>query len=156
MYLPQELKVRALGHLEKIDLKAVRLVDKLWSSCASYFLFDKIYWSFHDLDQEVFGHIVSDPALASYVRILEIDRSQFDHNLSKHRYFEDFCLQINTIAAYEKWNDGVSTLTPLSNTPEAYDPRLIVPKRRGSGIGHSPGNRSANSCSRPKGQLGRH
>ena len=105
MYLPQELKREVVGYLGKSDLKAVRLVDKLWSSCTPPFLFDKIYWSSHDLDREIFEHIVSSAALALHVKILEIDQSLFDPNLSKNRYFEDLCSQIRTLVELEKEDD---------------------------------------------------
>ena len=109
MYLPQELKGEVLGYLDKDDLKAVRLVDKSWSSCTLPFLVDRIHWSSQDLDRDIFGYIVGDTALASHIKILEINRSYFDPNLSKPKYFEGLCSQIEVMVALERMKHGVST-----------------------------------------------
>ena len=105
MNLPRELKLEVVAYLEKGDLKAVRLVNRDLKHVVAPFLFDKIHWSSQDSDREVFDHIVDDAALASHVKILEIDQSVFYPNLSRERYFEDLCSQIKTLVVLIKGDD---------------------------------------------------
>lgn len=97
MKLPQELKRKIAGCLEKEDLKMVRLVSKDWSWCTTSFLFDRIYWSPQDLDLVVFANVVNNTTLANNVTELEVDGSQFGVYVSERKYFEDLCLQVEGI-----------------------------------------------------------
>ena len=104
MDIPPELKLQVLLHLEKKDVKAVRLVNKKWSICTPSFLFDRIYWSPHDLDREVFRNIVEDKELAGCVKELIFDGSQFGIGLTKERYFLDLLLQVMDLFEHHRHN----------------------------------------------------
>lgn len=93
MQLPHELKFEILKYLDKIDLKAVRLTSKDCSVCTPHYLFDRIYWSPQDLDLEVFQNIASRRELATCVKELVFDGSQFVEH-SKEDYFENLCSRI--------------------------------------------------------------
>ncbi|KAL8651668.1 MAG: hypothetical protein Q9226_004606 [Calogaya cf. arnoldii] len=79
MQVPTELKFEILRHVgsenrhAKLDFKAIRLVNKEWSACASPFMFERIYWSPQDLDLEAFEGIVNRPNLAACVKELVFD-----------------------------------------------------------------------------------
>ena len=91
---PPELRLEILQYVGKKDLKAVRLVNKDWSACASGYLFHRVYWSRQDLDLKVFGHIVGHTELARHVKELVFDGSQFAIDISKQQYFGTLCQQI--------------------------------------------------------------
>ncbi|KAL8675437.1 MAG: hypothetical protein Q9168_000138 [Polycauliona sp. 1 TL-2023] len=97
MQFPRELKteilrnVKAENFLARLDFKAVRLVNKEWSACASPFLFDRIHWSPQDQDLEAFDGILRRPHLAVCVKELVFDGSQFTPGISIREYFGHLC-----------------------------------------------------------------
>ena len=113
MQLPRELRDEILKLLDKTDLKTVRLISKDWSVCTSHYLFDRIYWSPQDLDLEVFQNIASRPELATCVRELVYDGSQFVE-LSEEEYFKLLCLRIRKALVVQEF--GVCTLSSYLTT----------------------------------------
>ena len=93
MYVPAELLLEILRHLEKIDLKTVRLVSHSFSQCASGFLFDTVYVSAHKVDFDVLCNIADHPQLSRCVKKLKYDASQFP-TMSKQRYMYELGLQL--------------------------------------------------------------
>ena len=87
VYLPHELKVAVLAHLEKRDLRTVRLVSKEWSALATRPLFDRVYISCRAPDLEVFRNITRHPVISTGVRELVYDGSLFIKDLSFTEYF---------------------------------------------------------------------
>lgn len=84
--LPIELITQVLGHLEKHELKIVRLVCKVWSDCASEPLFDKLYISPRKEDIRVFKLITQHPQLSHYIKKLEYDATRFSPDISIREY----------------------------------------------------------------------
>lgn len=91
---PPELRLDILQYVGMKDLKAVRLVNKDWSTSASVFLFHRAYWSRQDLDLEVFANIVQHTELARHIKELVFDGSQFSIIKTKKGYFVTLCQQI--------------------------------------------------------------
>ncbi|CAD6581980.1 MAG: hypothetical protein ASARMPREDX12_000721 [Alectoria sarmentosa] len=97
MYLPNELVVAIMESLGRHDLKSARLVCKTWCSCASSFLFDKIYVAPNKIDLEVFDAITHDPILSKCVRQLVYDGSEFMPDLTRGSYVRDLWTQTATM-----------------------------------------------------------
>ena len=88
MYLPNELIVAILGHLERKHLKSARLVCKIWCSYASGILFDRVYIAPNKVDLEVFEAITQHPVLSKCVRHLIYDCSEFHPDLTEEEYVD--------------------------------------------------------------------
>lgn len=86
MALPNELILDVCQHLPKLDLKACRLVSKVWSQFASEYLFDKVYISPRKEDIEVFNLITQHSQLRHCVKRLEYDGTRFSPSYSKNEY----------------------------------------------------------------------
>lgn len=91
MYVPNEIVSLVLSYLDKCDLKVSRLVSYTWSSYASKFLFDNIYFSPQRVDLKVFGAITQHPTLSKCVKRLIYDRSKFGAYQSPEEYFRRLC-----------------------------------------------------------------
>ena len=93
-----ELIIQALGHLEKHELKIVRLVCKTWSHYASEPLFDKLYISPRVEDIRVFKLITQHPQLRRCIRKLEYDATRFSPDLSIMDYVRNLidCAPLET------------------------------------------------------------
>ena len=87
MNLPSELLLQSFQDLNKADLKNTRLVCKLWSGCASEYLFAKIFISPHKLNVQVFYDVANNPTLSRCVKELEYDAVHFSPDLTKPEYF---------------------------------------------------------------------
>ena len=113
MQLPRELEWEILKNLDKTDLKAVRLVSKDWSLCALRYLFERIYWSPQDLDLEVFQNIARRTELASCVKELVFDGSQFIEK-TEEQFFEEICTEIwgNLVCIVSSPHTPLSTVQP--------------------------------------------
>ena len=85
-----------LQYSNKADLKNARLVSKHWSSCASQYLFAKIFISPHYLNLEVFIAIAGDANLNKCVRVLEIDGIHFSPHITISEYFDTLWCQTET------------------------------------------------------------
>ena len=85
-HFPNEIILTIVGHLAFDDLKSARLLSKLWSSCASTFLFVNLSVSPNKEDLEVFEAITRHPQLSKFVRHLWYDGSEFLLHLTKHWY----------------------------------------------------------------------
>ena len=93
MFVPVELLLEILQHLEKIDLKTVRLVSRSFSRYASGFLFDTVYISDHKVDFDVLSNLAEYPQLSRCVKKLKYDASQFPA-MSKQCYMSELGLQL--------------------------------------------------------------
>ena len=93
MYVPTELLLEILQHLEKIDLKTVRLVSRSFSRYASGFLFDTVHISAHKVDFDILSNIADHPQLSRCVKKLKYDASQFP-TMSKQCYMYELGLQL--------------------------------------------------------------
>ena len=97
MHLPNELLVLITEYLDCSDLKSARLVSKLWCSCASEFLFKKIYVSANKIDLDIFNAITNHPLLSKCVRCLVYDGSEFILDYSKIAYLDQLRSQTSKI-----------------------------------------------------------
>ena len=97
MHLPNELVVLVAEYLDGSDLKSARLASKLWCSCASEFLFKKIYVSANKIDLDTFNAITNHPFLSKCVRCLVYDGSEFNLDYSKVAYLDQLRSQTSTI-----------------------------------------------------------
>ena len=93
MFVPTEVLLEILQHLEKIDLKTVRLVSRSFGRYAAGFLFDTVYISAHKVDFDVLSNIVDHPQLSRCVKKLKYDASQFP-TLSKECYASELLPQL--------------------------------------------------------------
>ncbi len=84
--LPIELIIQAFSHLEKHELKSVRLVCKTWAHYASERLFDKLYISPRKEDINVFELVTQHPQLRRCVKKLEHDATRFSQEPTIERY----------------------------------------------------------------------
>lgn len=80
--LPNELIIQVLSHLEKHELKIVRLACKTWSHFASEPLFDKLYISPREEDIKVFKLVAQHPQLRGCVTTLEYDATRFSPDVT--------------------------------------------------------------------------
>ena len=87
MYLPNEILERTLKDLPKADLKAARLVNSQWSSCANRSLFDTLYISPHKINIDVFQGVAQHPVLRHCVKQLRYDAVGFSTMLDYRQYF---------------------------------------------------------------------
>ena len=87
MHLPNEILERALQDLPKADLKAARLVNSRWSSCAARFLFDTVYISPHKTNIDVFQSVTQHPVLRHCVKRVCYDLVEFNANWTYAQYF---------------------------------------------------------------------
>ena len=88
MSIPNELILEILQYLNNANLKRVRLVSKLWSGCASEYLFAKLYISSHELDVQIFTAVARDPMLSRCVKEVEYDAIHFTPHLTRSDYFD--------------------------------------------------------------------
>lgn len=93
MDLPCELVLETTQYLNKADLKSVRLVSKLWSSCASEHLFTKLFISPHKLNLLVFASVARHPMLRRCVKEIEYDAVHFSPEVTISQYFQNLCRQ---------------------------------------------------------------
>ncbi|KAL8834151.1 MAG: hypothetical protein Q9170_003898 [Blastenia crenularia] len=94
--LPPEIFGLIASHLDKADLKILRLVSKTWRGVATPLLFDRVHVSPRSKDLEVFEKITGSPALAGSVKELVYDVSTF-YDLSPKQYFRVMCREIKTV-----------------------------------------------------------
>ncbi len=87
MHIPNEILEQALKDLLKADLKAARLVNSQWSSCANRFLFDTLYISPHKINIDVFQSVTQHPVLRHCVKHLCYDLVGFAPNYTYPQYF---------------------------------------------------------------------
>ncbi|KAM0795449.1 hypothetical protein BDR22DRAFT_826026 [Usnea florida] len=97
MRLPSELVMLVTEYLDGSNLKSGRLVSKVWCSCASEFLFKKIYVSANKIDFDTFNAITNHPFLSKCVRCLVYDGSEFILDYSKAAYLYQLRSQTFTI-----------------------------------------------------------
>ena len=97
MELPNELVLEILQDLSGTDLKSARLVCKLWSGCASEFLFAKVFISPHQLNINTFGAIAQTPTLSRCVKEIEYDAADFSPHITIAEYIDILSRQISTI-----------------------------------------------------------
>lgn len=95
-YLPPEIIGLVATHLEKSDLKDLRLVNSVWNALATPLLFDQVYVSPRTKDLEVFSAITSRPLLAASVKKIIYDVSKF-YQLSHREYFDLIIKEIRSI-----------------------------------------------------------
>lgn len=95
-YLPPEIIGLVATHLEKSDLKEIRLVNGVWNTLVTPLLFDQVYVSPRTKDLEVFTAITSRPQLAASVKKIIYDVSTF-YELSHREYFDLICTEISLI-----------------------------------------------------------
>ena len=93
MHLLNEIVVAILEDLGCSDLKSERLVCKTWCSCASTFLFDRIFVAPNKVDLEVFDAITRHPNLSKCVRHLIYDGTEFMFDLTKKDYIKSLWSQ---------------------------------------------------------------
>ncbi|KAF6238237.1 hypothetical protein HO173_003517 [Letharia columbiana] len=98
MSLPNELILGTLQYINKADLKSVRLVSKLWSGCASEYLFAKLFISPHKLNLQIFAAVARDPTLSKFVKELEYNAVSFSPDITISQYFEILWHQNSMIA----------------------------------------------------------
>ena len=112
MELPNELVLEILRDLCGTDLKSARLVCKLWSGCASEYLFSKVFISPHQLNINTFGAIAQNPTLSRCVKELEYDAADFSPHITIAEYIDILARQISTIDV------------PTIRTYENLDPQI--------------------------------
>ena len=112
MELPNELVLEILQHLSGTDLKRARRVCKLWSGCASEYLFAKVFISPHQLNINTFGAIAQHSTLSRCVKEIEYDAADFSPHITIAKYIEILARQIST--------KDVSTI----RTYEIIDPQI--------------------------------
>ena len=134
MHLPHELVVLVTQSLGRRDLKSVRLVSKLWCSCASESLFTRIYVSANKVDLDAFNAITSDPVLSTCVRRLIYDGSEFMLDYSKTEYLNQLWSQTVSINEdrLSKYHDQ-EICDWVNATFESYHLDLMTIER----LGHS-------------------
>lgn len=93
MEFPDEILLSIFATLERTDLKASRLVSKIWCECASTFLFDQIYVSSAKEDLEIFEAVAQNPLLSKCVRHLKYDATEFSELLTKPQYLVELRFQ---------------------------------------------------------------
>ena len=112
MELPNELISEILRDLCGTDLKSARLVCKLWSGCASEYLFTKVFISPHKLNINTFGAIAQHPTLRRCVKEIEYDAAEFSPHITIAEYLDMLSRQISTIDV------------PTTRTYEVLDPQI--------------------------------
>ena len=75
--VPNEVFAFIFAKLGRRDLKATRLVCRLWSTLAITNLFERIYISCKHKDLEVFGHVSSHDLFRKTVKTIVYDASTF-------------------------------------------------------------------------------
>ena len=111
IYFPNEIVLAILEPLGRRDLKSARLVSKTWCSCASGFLFDKVYVAPNKVDLEVFNAITQHPILSKCIRQLVYDGSEFMPNIKRRTYIEGLWAQ-------------TATLFNMGKFPQSSDPQI--------------------------------
>ena len=86
-----------MGYLRKSDLKAARLVCRLWSSLVIRWLFDRIYISPRKLDLMVFKSITSDERLSWAVKELVYDATYYDLSMDRSTYVDRLVDQVESL-----------------------------------------------------------
>lgn len=94
MHFPSEIILQALTDLSKTDLKASRLVNRQWSSCAAIRLFDTLYISPHKTNIDVFQSVTQHPILRGYVKKLTYDKVGFSTECTYSDYFTRLLNQV--------------------------------------------------------------
>ena len=112
MEIPNELVLEILQDLCGRDLKIARLVCKLWSGCASEYLFAKVFISPHQLNINTFGAIAQHPTLSRCVKELEYDAADFSPHITIPEYIDILARQISTMDV------------PTTRTYEMLDPQI--------------------------------
>ena len=103
MYLPSEIIVQALRDVPKDSLKAARLMNRQWSSCAAELLFDTVYISPHKINIDVFQSITQHPVLRSYVTNLVYDGVRFPTVLTGWTYSQYFRMTFDRAMNMKDW-----------------------------------------------------
>ena len=112
MELPNELVLEILRYLCGTDLKSARRVCKLWSGCASEYLFAKVFISPHQLNINTFGAIAQHPALSRCVKEIEYDAADFSPHITIAEYIDILARQISIMDV------------PTTRTYEILDPQI--------------------------------
>lgn len=134
MHFPNEIILQALQDLPRTDLKAARLVNKQWSSCATRFLFDVLYISPHKTNIDVFQTITQHPQLRGCVRKLVYDGIGFSTKLSYSQYFERLWKQTTRATSalrrsFDIPDSQISRFIELARLPPCRRTRLPGTKR---------------------------
>ena len=112
MELPNEIILEILRDLCGTDLKNARLVCKLWSGCASEYLFTKVFFSPHQLNINTFEAVGQHPTLKRCVKEIEYDPAHFSPRITMAEYLDILSRQISTIDV------------PTIRTYEILDPQI--------------------------------
>ena len=135
MHVPNEIILQALQDLPRSDLKAARLVNKQWSSCAAEFLFDTLYISPHKTNIDVFQSIVQHPVLRGCVKKLVYDGVGFSTKRTYSQYFEMLWKQMTRATS------GLRKSFDIPNSQIRRAIKLIrQPTRRTRRQGRMPGS----------------
>ena len=94
IFLPIEIVRGILQYLAKSDLKSVRLISQLYSCCAIEFLFDTVYISAFEIDNEVFSAVADHPQISKCIKHLKYDTSRFFPGMSRSSYEFSLCQQL--------------------------------------------------------------
>ncbi|KAL8685178.1 MAG: hypothetical protein Q9218_007925, partial [Villophora microphyllina] len=86
MHVPLEILFEVFQHLDKNDLKSIRLCCKTYSYHASRYLFDTVYVSPYQLDYDVLVNVTNHPVLSTCVKHLRYDAGQFPQHLASKSY----------------------------------------------------------------------
>lgn len=105
VHLPHELKAAIIAHLDKPDLKTVRLVSREWSALATSPLFDKVYVSCRAPDLEVFRNITRHPVISAGVKELVYDDSFFIRDVTFSEYFYKVSEGVRCVAQF--WQSDI-------------------------------------------------
>lgn len=135
LILPQELLLAILECLEKKDLKQVRLVSKLWCPVATELLFDRIYFSAHEKDLDVFNKIGGHPLLRKAVRELVYDTTTFRDPPNYDAYYDIQAAEMRLLAS--DWCETPFTYPDAE--VESYIEDLKSPSYRRPGPGSPDG-----------------
>lgn len=124
--LPNEILSMIMRRLRKSDLKAARLVCRLWSSLVIRFLFNRVYISPRELDLEVFKSITSSQRLSWAVRELVYDASHFVLDLDLEFYVKRLLYQASKLTCGLKRDQFHSPDAEVNEFLEfsTYDGRL--------------------------------
>ena len=110
MFFPSEVLLEVLRDVSKKDLKAVRLVNKQWSSCTAKYLFDTLWISPHKENIDVFQSLTQHPVLRGCVTKLAVDGVEFFKDWTYAQYLDSVWDQTCQIRETNYW------LKPLTSS----------------------------------------
>jgi hypothetical protein len=122
VYLPGELKLLILEHLEFRELKEMRLVSWAWSSLVTPILFGHVYISPRETDIQIFNNITNHPVLSTFVVEVTYDATRFELNITRRAYFDRLCDNITKAFLHKgqdlEWSHGHLVTTLKSGQPQ--------------------------------------